>query len=261
MFLDNEINKLFNNMKKRTSFINIFIFGQELNSNQKKKKNTCWAWAGLSLVLYLGGLLAIRQWFSVGKFVNLESFNISELSNLLIISFFIIAPVWLIIYITLNNIASIYNVPTKGINALRNHLFYTEFQKWVKNSYIPDEVVWNYVLPYVEKQIEIKDKSSSESFFRVFIPGLSVSIPIAILSMMVTIWIADTEDNRTVGEAFNIIFSTFGMLVIIVILYALMAYKLLSFLFKIFSSKGDYQKLEYIIYAHFFEKERVKKWI
>src|SRR5699024_12405941 len=112
MFLDNEINKLFNNMKKRTSFINIFIFGQELNSNQKKKKNTCWAWAGLSLVLYLGGLLAIRQWFSVGDFVNLETFNISELLKLLLFSFFIIVILWFINKYLLNIIATIYIVST-----------------------------------------------------------------------------------------------------------------------------------------------------
>ena len=261
MFLDNEINKLFNNMKKRTSSINIFIVGQELNSNQKKKKNKYWAWASLSLIIYLGSLLVINQWFSVGEFVNLESFNINKLSNLLLISFFIIVPVSLIMYITLNNIASIYEVPTKGINALRGHLFYTEFQKWLENSYISDEVVWNYVLPYVEKQIEIKDKSSTESFFKVFIPSISVSIPIAILSMLVTIWIADSEDSRTVGEAINIIFSTVGKLAIVVIIYALIAYKFLSILFKVFSSKRNYQKLEYLIYAHFFEKERKKRWI
>ncbi|HLR67167.1 MAG TPA: hypothetical protein VK105_08545 [Virgibacillus sp.] len=261
MFLDKEINKLFDAMQKRTSFINLFILGKELNSTQKKKKNKHWVWAGLILVVYLGILLAINQWLSIEKFLNLKTLNINGLSDLLLISFIIIVPVWLTIYITLNNISSTYKLPIKGINALRNHFLNDEFQKWIKDSYISDEVIWNYVLPYVEKQIKIKDNSSSESYFRAFIPGISVSIPIAIMSMMVAVWIADPEDNRTIGEAMNIIFSTFGITAIVVVMYALMTYKLLAFSFRRFSSKGNYQNLEYLIYAHFFEKERRKSWI
>src|SRR5699024_8226013 len=103
------------------------------------------------------------------------------------------SPIVLIFFFTLNNIASIYKVPTKGISALHNHLLYTEFRKWLKNNYISDDAVWNYVLPYVAKQKEIKNQYSFVSFFRDFLQSISVSIPVAILSMMVAILIADPE--------------------------------------------------------------------
>lgn len=260
MFLDKEINKLFNNMKERTKFINVFILGPELNRKQKRKKNKCWAWAGLVLVIYLGVLVAINQWFELRTNVSLVSLITGELSNLLLFSFIILIPLLLIVLITLNKIASIYEISTNGISALYDHFHYAEFQKWLHNSYISDDTVWNFVLPYVEKQKEIKNEYSFSSFFRAFLPSISVSIPVAILSMMVAIWIADPEAKEMGEEAFNIIFITFLMSAVVVIIYAIIVYKLLPLLLRLFDSTGSYQKLEYLIYAYFFEKEREKRW-
>jgi len=261
MFLDNEINKLFNNMKERTRFINIFILGKELNNSQKKKKNRCWFWAGISLIIYVGSLLAIYQWLAIKFNVSLQILITGKLSDLLILTFIITSPIVLIFFFTLNNIASIYKVPTKGISALHNHLLYTEFRKWLKNNYISDDAVWNYVLPYVAKQKEIKNQYSFGSFFRDFLPSISVSIPVAILSMMVAILIADPEAKRMGEEAFNIIFLTFVITMGVILIYAIIVYKLLPSLLRLFDSTGSYQKLEYLIYAYFFEKEREERWM
>jgi hypothetical protein len=130
-----------------------------------------------------------------------------------------------------------------------------EFKKWVAENKLNVAIVERYILPYVQTEITDKKAYSLQSFFKKIIPQFVVGIPIALLSILFAIAIADQfiTDHLT-NEVLDLIMWIFIYCTVVLIFIGALIYKLLLPDFALFL-KLEEQKIERAIYGYLIETE------
>lgn len=251
LFLFSQLQK---RIKARTSFYTLFISSPELDDKRNNKKWKCYGLSAAIIILY-----SVLLYLNIGSWIHsfLLLAGVEGTASGIMGAFIAVIPVIFTAGMAIRYVIKLYPYSYNGIFSLVDPFIMDEFKGWIRENQYSINSVEYYILPYVQEEIKEKRRNPAIAFLEKVISGFATNFPIAILTILFAIGIADSGFRENINEELlKTITNLFLQVTIMVMIIGAFFYKILiELLFFLFSETKKLRRLEQIIYAYLIQMD------